>query len=97
MSKCTGFLLKLLGTHLFLATYSRLLLEDPDPSTKYCQGEINLTYKDGDKNHAANFRPISLTSCICKIYHQILANAFGPVSHDLWRGLDSLPRFLGAK
>jgi hypothetical protein len=51
-----------------------LLLEDPDPSTKWCQSEIKLIYKDGDKNDPTNFRPISLTSCVSKIYHQILAN-----------------------
>jgi hypothetical protein len=33
-----GVLLKLPSTHSFLATlYSRLLLEDPDPSAKWCQ------------------------------------------------------------
>jgi hypothetical protein len=43
----------------FLATlYSRLLLEDPDPSAKWCQSEIKLiyNYKDGDKNDPANFK-----------------------------------------
>jgi hypothetical protein len=70
-----GDLLRLPSTHSFLATlYSRLLLEDPDPSAKWCQSEIKLMYKDGDKNDPANFRPILLTSCIGKIYHQILAN-----------------------
>jgi hypothetical protein len=33
-----------------------------------------VTYKNGDKNDPANFRPISLTSCVGKIYHQILAD-----------------------
>jgi hypothetical protein len=62
-------------THSFLATlYSRLLLEDPDLSAKWCQSEIKLIYKDGDKNDPANFRPILLTSCVGKIYHQILAD-----------------------
>jgi hypothetical protein len=38
-----GVLLRLPLTHSFLATlYSRLLLEDPDPSAKWCQSEIKL-------------------------------------------------------
>jgi hypothetical protein len=70
-----GVLLRLPSTHSFLATlYSCLLLEDPDPSAKWCQSEIKLIYKDEDKNDLANFRPILLTSCIGKIYHQILAD-----------------------
>jgi hypothetical protein len=36
--------------------------------------EIKLIYKDGEKNYPANFRPILLTSCVGKIYHQILAD-----------------------
>jgi hypothetical protein len=68
-------LLRLPLTHSFLATlYSRLLLEDPDSSAKWCQSDIKLIYKDGDKNDPASFRPILLTSCISKIYHQILAD-----------------------
>ena len=60
---------------MFLATlYSWLLLEDPDPSAQWCQSEIKLIYKDGDKNEPANFKPISLTSCVGKNYHQILAD-----------------------
>jgi hypothetical protein len=50
-----------------------LLLDDPDPTAKWCQSEIKLIYKDGDKNDPANFRPILSTSCVGKIYHQILA------------------------
>jgi hypothetical protein len=58
-----------------LATlYSRLLLEDPDLSAKWCQSEIKLIHKDGDKNDSANFRPISLTSYVGKIYHHFLAD-----------------------
>ena len=70
-----GVLLRLPSTHSFLATlFSRLLLDDPDPTAEWCQSEIKLIYKDGDKNDPANFRPISLTSCVGKIYHQILAD-----------------------
>jgi hypothetical protein len=70
-----GVLLRLPLTHFFLATlYSRLLLEDPDPSAKWCQRKIKLIYKDGEQNDPANFRPILLTSCVGKIYHQILAD-----------------------
>ena len=70
-----GVLLRLPSTHTFLATlFSRLQSENPDPSAKWCQSEIKLIYKDGDKNDPANFRPISLTSCVGKIFHQILAD-----------------------
>jgi hypothetical protein len=70
-----GVLLRLPLTHSFLTTlYSRWLLEDPDPSAKWCQSEIKLLYKDGDENDPVNFRPISLTSCIGNIHHQILAD-----------------------
>jgi hypothetical protein len=54
--------------------YSPLLLEDLDPSAKWCQSEIKLIYKDWDKNDPANFRPNLLISCVDKIYHQILAD-----------------------
>jgi hypothetical protein len=70
-----GVLLRLPSTNSFLATlYSCLFLEDPDPSAKWCQSEIKLIYRDGDKNDPANFRPISLTCCVGKIYHQIFAD-----------------------
>jgi hypothetical protein len=68
-------LLKLSSTHSFLATlYSWLLLENTDPSAMWYQSKIKLTYKDGDKNDPTNFRPILLTSCVGKIYHQILVD-----------------------
>jgi hypothetical protein len=63
-----GVLLRLPSTHSFLAIlYSGLLLEDPDPSDKWCQSEIKLIYKDGDKNDLANFKPILLTSCVSNL------------------------------
>jgi hypothetical protein len=43
-----GVLLRLPLTHSFLATlFSRLFLNDPDPTAKWCQSEIKLIYKDG--------------------------------------------------
>jgi hypothetical protein len=78
-----GFYGVLLRLHSFLATlYSRLLLEDQDPSANWCQSEIELIYEDADENDPAHFRPISLTSCIGKIYHKILAE--GVHARDLW-------------
>jgi hypothetical protein len=69
-----GVLLQLPSKHSFLSTlFSQLLLDDPNPTAKWCQSEIKLIYKDGDENDLANFRPISSTSCVSKIYHQILA------------------------
>jgi hypothetical protein len=68
-------LLLLPSTQSFGSTlFSWLLLDDPDPTAKWCQSKIKLIYKDGDKNDPANFRPILLTSCVGKIYHQILAD-----------------------
>jgi hypothetical protein len=67
-----GVLLRLPSTHSFL--FYQLLLDDPDPTAKWCQSEIKVIYKDGDKNDPASFRLISLTSCVGKIYHQILAD-----------------------
>jgi hypothetical protein len=68
-------LLWLPSTHSFLSTlFSRLLLDDPDPTAKWWQSEVKLIYKDWDKNDPANFRPILLTSCVGKIYHQTLAD-----------------------
>jgi hypothetical protein len=40
-----GVLLRLPSTHSFLSTlFSQLLLEDPDPTAKWCQSEIKLIY-----------------------------------------------------
>jgi hypothetical protein len=58
---------------IVIDTLSMPVLDDPHPTAKWCESEIKLIYKDGDKNEPANFRPISLTSCVGKIYHQILA------------------------
>jgi hypothetical protein len=70
-----GVFLRLPSTDSFLAIlFCWLLLDDPDPIAKWCQSEIRLIYKHGDKNDPANFRPISLTSCVGKIYPQILAD-----------------------
>jgi hypothetical protein len=68
-------LLRLPSTHYFFATlFCWLLLDDPDPTAKWCESKIKLIYKDRDKNDPANFRPISLTSCVGKVYHQILVD-----------------------
>jgi hypothetical protein len=70
-----GVLLRLPSTHYFLSTlFSQLLLDNSNATAKWCQSEIKLIHKDGDKNDPANFRPISLTSCVSKIYHQILVD-----------------------
>ena len=63
------------STHHFLATlYSKLLLESNDPPEDWSQSKITLIHKSGDPNAPENFRMISLTSCISKIFHQILAD-----------------------
>ncbi|XP_071491341.1 uncharacterized protein [Diadema antillarum] len=61
--------------HHFLATlFSQLLLETNDPPESWSCCQVTLIHKAGDTNVPENFRMISLTSCVSKIFHQILAN-----------------------
>ena len=39
----------------------------------WCQGKTILLYKKGDANLPKNFRPITLTSVIGKLFHRILS------------------------
>ena len=61
--------------HHFLATlFSQLLLETHDPPENWSRCRVTLIHKGGDTNLPENFRMISLTSCVSKVFHQILAN-----------------------
>ena len=62
-------------THHFLATlFSQLLLETQDPPENWSRCRVTLIHKGGETNLPENFRIISLTLCVSKVYHQILAN-----------------------
>ena len=61
--------------HHFLATlFSQLLLETHDPPESWSCCKVTLIHKGGDTNLPEHFRMISLTSCVSKVFHQILAN-----------------------
>ena len=69
-----GILAKLSSTHYFLATvFSKLLLTN-DPPDMWSSSKVILIHKKGDTNEPGNFRMIALTSCVGKLYHQLLAN-----------------------
>ena len=69
-----GILTKLSSTHHFLATvFSKLLLTN-DPPDMWSSSKVILIHKKGDTNEPGNFRMIALTSCVGKLYHQLLAN-----------------------
>ena len=69
-----GILAKLSSTHHFLATlFSKLLLTN-DPPDMWSSSKVILIHKKGDTNEPGNFRMIALTSCVGKLYHQLLAN-----------------------
>ena len=65
---------KLPSAHHFLATlYSKIILNSPHAPTLWCKGELRLVHKGGDPGIPANFRSITLTSTIDKLFHRIIA------------------------
>jgi len=65
---------KLPSCHNFLATlYSKILLQSHSAPISWCQGKTILLYKKGDTSLPKNFRPITLTSVIGKLFHRILS------------------------
>ena len=65
---------KLPCSHSVLATlYSKILLHSHSTSQSWCQGKTILLYKKMDANLPKNFRPITLTSVIGKLFHRILS------------------------
>ena len=69
-----GHLKNLESTHHFLATlFTKTLLTSPTPWEGWGASSIVLIHKAGDTGDPSNFRPIALTSCVGKLFHQILS------------------------
>ena len=69
-----GFLKKLPSTHRILATLFSKLLKSGDPPEEWSKSIVLLIFKSGEMGNPSNFRMISLTSCMEKLFHQIFAN-----------------------
>ena len=73
-----GHLKNLESTHHFLATlFTKTLLSSPNPWEGWGSSSIVLIHKGGDTGDPANFCPIALTSCVGKLFHQILSDRIG--------------------
>lgn len=73
-----GLLKHLPLTHHLMATiFTKLLLVDPLPPESWSQSKAVLIHKAGETEKPENFRMISLTSSIAKIFHQIIAERLG--------------------
>ena len=68
-----GMLKHLNCTHHFLATLFNKVLESGDPPEMWSESKVILIHKAGETSKPENFRMISLTSCIGKIFNQILS------------------------
>ena len=70
-----GHLKNLESTHHFLATlFTKTLLSSPTPWEGWGLSSIVLIHKGGETGDPSNFRPIALTSCVGKVFHQILSD-----------------------
>ena len=70
-----GHLKNLESTHHFLATlFTKTLLSSPTPWEGWSASTIVLIHKKGETGEPSNFRPIALTSCVGKLFHQILSD-----------------------
>ena len=70
-----GHLKNLESTHHFLATlFTKTLLSSPTPWEGWGSSSIVLIHKGGETGDPSNFRPIALTSCVGKVFHQILSD-----------------------
>ena len=73
-----GLLRNLPSTHHFMATlFTKILLCEPNPPESWSKSKVVLIYKSGTTDKPENFRMISLTSCVSKVFHQVLANRTG--------------------
>ena len=68
-----GILLKLSSTHKVLATLFTKVLQHGAPPSCWAESLIKLIHKKGSTDDPTNFRMISLTSCVGKLYHLILS------------------------
>ena len=67
-----GHLRNLESSHHFLASlFTKTLFSSPSPWEGWGTSSIVLIHKAGDVGDPSNFRPIALTSCIGKVFHQI--------------------------
>ena len=66
-----GMLKHLYCTHHFLATLYNKILESGDPPEMWSESKVALIFKSGETTKPENFRMISLTCCIGKIFNQI--------------------------
>lgn len=69
-----GLLKKLPTTHHVLATLFTKLIHTGVPPQSWSKSSVTLIYKAGDTHKPENFRMISLTSCVGKLFHQILSD-----------------------
>ncbi len=68
------FILIATATNHFMGTMFSKLLLSGDPPESWSSTRISLIYKANDTNDPGNFRMISLTCTVGKLYHQIMAN-----------------------
>ena len=69
-----GMLRKLPSTHHILATLFTKLIFTGEPPKSWSKSTVTLIHKAGDTDDPGNFRMISLTSCVGKLFHQILSD-----------------------
>lgn len=69
-----GLLKNYPAVHRFLARMFNLLLSTGTSPASWRTGKTILIYKKGDPTEASNYRPITLTSCIGKIFHSIISS-----------------------
>ena len=68
-----GLFRKLPCTHHFMSTLYTKLLQTGEPPESWLTSRVSLIYKANSADDPANFRMISLTSCIGKLFHHIIA------------------------
>ena len=69
-----GILRKLPATHHILATIFSKLIMTGNPPDSWSNSSVTLIHKAGDAADPQNFRMIALTSCVGKVFHQILSD-----------------------
>ena len=78
-----------------LQVISSKSLEDGFLPSEWLKANVSPIYKKGDKSSPANYRPISLTCILCKIFEHIVASNFvkhldsNQILYDLQHGFRS--------